>query len=71
MPSSTSTSRTAPPASRRELLEVPLATAIPEGVTPFTADCTARAAEAPADDILALAAGYAWCRLVPPENPAG
>ena len=55
----------------RELLEVPLATTIPEGVTPFTADCTLEPAEAPADDILGLAAGYAVVSPVPPENPAG
>ena len=42
----------------RELLEVPLATEIPEGVNPFTADCTLEPAEAPADDVLGLAAGY-------------
>jgi 5'-nucleotidase len=55
----------------RELIEVALATEIPAGVTPFTADCTIEPAEAPTDDVLGLAAGYAVVSPVPPEDPAG
>jgi 5'-nucleotidase len=55
----------------RELLEVPLATVVPEGVTPFDADCSVEPAQPPTDDVLAVASGYAAVSPVPPEAPAG
>ncbi len=42
-----------------DVLEVPLAPAIPEGVDPFTSDCSIEPAVAPTDDVAAVAAGYA------------
>lgn len=53
----------------RELLEVPLATVIPEGVNVFESDCSVEPAEAPTDDVLAIAAGYSAVTPVPPEDP--
>jgi 5'-nucleotidase len=55
----------------RELLEVPLATEIPEGVNPFESDCSVEVTEEPANDIAALAAGHSALTLVPPEAPTG
>lgn len=57
--------------SVREVLEVPLATVIPEGVNPFESDCSIVPATTPADDVAAVAAGYVALTLVPPEAPAG
>jgi 5'-nucleotidase len=44
---------------KADLLEVPVASAIPEGVSPFTSDCTIDPPTPPADDVAALVAGYA------------
>ena len=56
----------------KELLEVALATEIPEGVNPFAADCTVEpATRSPPTTSLAVAAGYSALSLVPPEAPAG
>jgi 5'-nucleotidase len=55
--------------SPKELLEVALATEIPEGVDPFATDCSAVSGETPADDVLAIAAGYPALSLVSPEAP--
>jgi len=53
------------------LEEVALASAIPEGVDPFNADCAMASDEVPADDVLAVAGGYSALSLVPPEAPSG
>ena len=51
---------------------MPLATEIPEGVDAVRDRLLASSrAERPADDVLAVAAGYPALSLVPPENPAG
>jgi hypothetical protein len=55
----------------RELLEVPLAAAIPEGVNPFESDCSVEVADTPTDDVAAVAAGHAALTVVPPEEPPG
>jgi 5'-nucleotidase len=55
----------------KELVEVTLATALPKGVNVFASDCSVDSPEAPADDVLAVAAGYPALSLVPPEPPAG
>ncbi|MEQ1786999.1 MAG: 5'/3'-nucleotidase SurE [Acidimicrobiales bacterium] len=57
--------------SVKEVLEVPLAAVIPEGVNPFESDCSIEPATPPADDVAAVAAGYVALTLVPPEAPAG
>jgi 5'-nucleotidase len=57
--------------SAKELLEVSLATAIPEGTNVFASDCTIQSDDEPGDDVLAVAAGYPALSLVPPEAPAG
>jgi len=54
-----------------DLVEVPLATVIPDGVVPFTADCSVQPSSEPADDVAAVSTGYAAVTLVPPEAPAG
>jgi 5'-nucleotidase len=55
----------------RELLEVDLATVIPEGVNPFETDCSVEPTSPPTDDVAALAAGHPALSLVPPEEPPG
>jgi 5'-nucleotidase len=55
----------------KELIEVPLASSIPEGTNPFASDCSATGTEEPADDVLAVVAGHPALSLVPPEEPAG
>jgi 5'-nucleotidase len=55
----------------RELLEVPLAIEIPEGVNPFESDCSVEVTEEPANDIAAVAAGHPALTLVPPDAPPG
>jgi 5'/3'-nucleotidase len=55
----------------KELVEVDLATEIPEGVNPFASDCSAASEEEPADDVLAVVAGHPALSLVPPEAPPG
>jgi 5'-nucleotidase len=55
----------------KELLVVDLATVIPEGVNPFASDCSVVSEDEPANDVLAVAAGYPALSLVPPEAPAG
>lgn len=55
----------------KDLVEVPLATAIPEGINPFESDCSVADAGVPADDVLAVAAGHPALSLVPPEPAAG
>jgi len=57
--------------SPKELLEVALGTAVPEGVNPFASDCSVVSEEEPADDVLAVAAGYPALSLVPPPAPTG
>ena len=57
--------------SVRELLEVELATEIPDGVNPFESDCSVEVTEEPTDDMAALAAGHSALTLVPAEAPAG
>ena len=57
--------------SVRELLEVPLARAIPEGVNPFESDCSLEVAVAPVDDVTAVAAGHSALTIVPTEAPPG
>jgi 5'-nucleotidase len=57
--------------SVRELVEVPLATVIPEDVDPFETDCSVEPTEPPQDDVTALVAGHAAVTLVPPEEPTG
>lgn len=54
----------------KELVEVPLATVIPEGIDLLHTDCSKETTEPPVDDIAAIAAGYAAVTLVPPEDPA-
>ena len=53
----------------RELTRVPLATEIPEGVSPFATDCSVSPSAQPTDDVLALVAGFAALSIVPPEAP--
>jgi 5'-nucleotidase len=53
----------------RELLEVPLATTVPEGVDLFTSDCSVEVTEPPTDDVTALAAGHSALTVIPPEAP--
>jgi 5'-nucleotidase len=55
----------------RELLEVPLAATIPEGVDPFHSDCSAEVIAEPGDDVAALAAGHSALTVVPTEAPPG
>ncbi len=56
----------------KELVEVDLATEIPQGVNPFaTPDCSVTDSDQPADDVLAVAGGYSALSLVPPEEPSG
>jgi 5'-nucleotidase len=55
----------------RELLEVPLGSAFPEGDDPFTSDCSLEPAGDPVDDVSAIEAGHATQTLVPTEAPAG
>ena len=55
----------------KELVEVALATEIPKGLALFASDCSVTSPEPPADDVLAVAAGYPALSLVPPEAPAG
>ena len=43
----------------RELIEVPVATVIPEGVDPFHSDCTLVSVAPPADDVAGIVGGYA------------
>ncbi len=51
-----------------DLVEVPLAPAIPEGVYVFESDCSmGPAATAPADDVSAIGQGYATRTLVPAD----
>ena len=51
-----------------ELVEVPLATEIPEGVNIFESDCAASTGDgAPADDVTAIIQGYAAETLVPAD----
>lgn len=57
--------------SAKELVVVALATGIPEGVNVFASDCSVVSEEEPADDVLAVAAGYPALSLVPPEAPTG
>lgn len=57
--------------SAKELVEVALATEVPPGVNVFASDCSAASGEVPADDVLAVAAGYPALSLVPPEAPSG
>jgi len=57
--------------SVRELVEVELATEIPDGVNPFESDCSIEVTEEPTNDIAALAAGHSALTLVPAEAPAG
>jgi 5'-nucleotidase len=57
--------------SVRELLEVPLATTVPEGVDLFTSDCSVEVGEAPIDDVTAVAAGHSALTVIPPEAPTG
>lgn len=52
-----------------EVLEVALGVAFPEGVDPFTSDCTLEPSTAPTDDVAALAAGFAAETQVPLEAP--
>ena len=51
----------------RDLIEVPVATVIPEGVDPFHSDCTIVTVAAPADDVAGIVAGYATVSDVPAE----
>lgn len=52
----------------KELIEVPLATAMPEGVNPFvTADCSRPDPQAPADDVAGLVGGHLVVTAVPAE----
>jgi 5'-nucleotidase len=51
----------------RDLLEVPLATTVPEGVDLFTSDCSVEVTEPPIDDVTALAAGYSALTVIPAE----
>jgi 5'-nucleotidase len=52
----------------KELIEVPLATALPAGVNPFvTADCSLPDAQPPADDVAGLVAGHLVVTAVPAE----
>jgi 5'-nucleotidase len=53
--------------SIKELREVPLAAAIPDGVDPFTSDCSVEPATPPVDDVAAVAAGHAAVTAVPVE----
>ena len=55
----------------QELVEVALATEVPEGVNVFATDCSVASEEPPADDVLAVAGGHPALSLVPPEEPAG
>jgi 5'-nucleotidase len=55
----------------KELVEVPLATAIPDGVNPFESDCAVADPAELTDDILAIAAGHPALSLVPPEPAEG
>jgi len=55
----------------KELLEVDLATQIPEGVNPFASDCSVASGDEPTDDVLAIVAGHPALSLVPPEPPPG
>jgi 5'-nucleotidase len=55
----------------KDLVEVDLATVIPEGVSVFASDCSVESDGAPDDDVMAVAAGHAALSLVPPEAPAG
>lgn len=50
-------------------IEVPLAAAFPDGVDPFTSDCTIENVAPPADDVAAVASGYAAETLVPIDSP--
>lgn len=56
-------------AMKSEVLEVVLATSIPEGTDPFNSDCSAEPATAPGDDVAAVAAGHPARTLVPVEAP--
>ena len=51
----------------RDVIEVPVATAIPEGADPFNSDCTIEPAAPPADDVTAIIAGFATVSSVPPD----
>jgi len=55
----------------RELLEVPLAAVIPEGVNPFESDCSVDVSGVPADDVAAVAAGHPALTVVPVDAPPG
>lgn len=55
----------------KDLLEVALATELPEGVNPFAADCSGPDGEEPTDDVRAVAAGYPALSLVPDDVPSG
>ena len=57
--------------SPRELLEVDLATVIPEGVNPFEADCSVDPTSSPTDDVAAVATGHPALSIVPPEEQPG
>lgn len=52
-----------------ELLDVPLAAAIPEGVDPFQSDCSTVPAAPPGDDVAAVSAGYPAATQVPLDAP--
>ncbi|MGH9274683.1 MAG: 5'/3'-nucleotidase SurE [Acidimicrobiales bacterium] len=52
----------------KPLVEVPLATAMPDGANPFeTADCSLEPAHAPADDVDAMLGGYLAETVVPAD----
>ena len=55
----------------KELVEVPLAAELPEGLNPFESDCSVEDPPELADDLAAVAAGHPALSLVPPEAPAG
>lgn len=55
----------------RVLVEVPLATDIPQGLDPFETDCSVEPSGPPADDVAAMVSGHAALTLVPPEAPGG
>ena len=57
--------------SAKALVEVALATEIPEGVNVFATDCGAASDDQPTDDVMAVATGFPALSLVPPEAPAG
>lgn len=54
---------------QEDVIEVPLAATISEGVDPFNSDCTVVLGDPPADDVAAIVAGYATQTAVPLEAP--